>query len=136
VKTIKTAQYDRREHSYYPPCVKEDWKNMQLVFDYDEEEVVCPAKADVCPVCHGKGKYVNPAIDSQGLTREDFEEDPDFADEYKSGLYDITCQSCGGKNVILVPDDPNSDCARQLEEIMKSEYETRVTEMAERRMGA
>ena len=54
----------------------------------------------VCPVCEGNGKTVNPAIDCNGLTREDFMEDPDFAENYMSGMYDITCRGCGGKRVV------------------------------------
>jgi hypothetical protein len=59
-----------------------------------------PAKYQVCPVCDGEGKTVNPDIDSHGLTREDFDEDPDFAEDYRSGLYDITCRACSGQRVV------------------------------------
>ena len=54
----------------------------------------------VCPVCDGEGKTVNPAIDCHGLTAEDFREDPDFAEEYKNGTYDITCNACRGQRVV------------------------------------
>ena len=54
----------------------------------------------VCPVCEGEGKTVNPAIDCNGLTAEDSREDPDFAESYMSGMYDITCQGCQGKRVV------------------------------------
>jgi hypothetical protein len=54
----------------------------------------------VCPVCKGEGKTVNPAIDSHGLTAEDFQEDPDFAGEYLRGTYDITCNGCDGRRVV------------------------------------
>jgi len=54
----------------------------------------------VCPVCEGEGKTVNPAIDSHGLTREDFAEDPDFAESYMRGDYDITCRACMGQRVV------------------------------------
>jgi hypothetical protein len=54
----------------------------------------------VCPVCEGSGKTVNPDIDAHGLTREDFDDDPDFAESYRSGLYDIACRGCGGKRVV------------------------------------
>ena len=54
----------------------------------------------VCPVCDGEGKTVNPNIDSHGLTAEDFYEDPDFAEEYMSGTYDITCRGCKGQRVV------------------------------------
>ena len=54
----------------------------------------------VCPVCDGRGSYVNPNIDRHGLTREDFDEDPDFAEDYMSGRFDIVCALCHGSNVI------------------------------------
>jgi hypothetical protein len=54
----------------------------------------------VCPVCDGEGTTVNPNIDANGLTREDFDEDPDFREDYMSGVYDITCAACHGKRVV------------------------------------
>lgn len=54
----------------------------------------------ICPVCDGEGKTVNPNIDAHGLTAEDFREDPDFAEDYRSGLYDITCAACNGLRVV------------------------------------
>jgi hypothetical protein len=54
----------------------------------------------VCPVCEGEGKTVNPNIDCNGLTREDFDEDPDFREDYMSGVYDITCAACHGNRVV------------------------------------
>jgi hypothetical protein len=54
----------------------------------------------LCPVCEGDGKTVNPAIDCNGLTAEDFREDPDFAEDYWSGVYDITCRACNGHRVV------------------------------------
>jgi hypothetical protein len=54
----------------------------------------------VCPVCNGEGKTVNPNIDAHGLTREDFDEDPDFAEDYMAGVYDITCAACNGMRVV------------------------------------
>jgi hypothetical protein len=54
----------------------------------------------VCPVCNGEGTAVNPNIDAHGLTHEDFAEDPNFAEDYHSGIYDITCAACNGKRVV------------------------------------
>ena len=54
----------------------------------------------VCPVCDGEGKTVNPNIDANGLTADDFNEDPDFREDYMSGMYDITCAACHGKRVV------------------------------------
>lgn len=61
---------------------------------------------EVCDLCEGRAKVVNPSIDASGLTAEDFAEDPDFAESYKSGMYDITCPRCGGRSTIPVDDNP------------------------------
>jgi hypothetical protein len=55
---------------------------------------------EVCPVCNGLGQTVNPNIDAHGLTAEDFRDDPDFKQEYFSGMYNIACGACKGKRVI------------------------------------
>ena len=109
---------DHRDHTYYPNSIKQDHKRQLLIVDYDyvpseketPEEIAqnnpsgeYPAEYQVCPDCNGKGKYVNPSIDRQGLTSEDFAEDPDFLHDYMSGVFDITCRSCNGRNVILMP---------------------------------
>jgi hypothetical protein len=73
--------------------------------DGTQLEVTLPLKWDVCPVCEGRGTHVNPAIDCQGLTAEDFDEDPDFADEYMSGTYDQQCNRCGGRTTVPVVDE-------------------------------
>ena len=54
----------------------------------------------VCPTCEGKGSHVNPSIDAHGLSSEDFAEDPDFAEDYFSGAYDVPCAECGGQRVV------------------------------------
>lgn len=56
----------------------------------------------LCPVCEGRGTTVNPDIDGNGLTRENFDEDPDFAEDYMSGVYDVTCRCCQGRTTIQV----------------------------------
>lgn len=54
----------------------------------------------LCPVCEGHGTTVNPDIDANGLTAEDFADDPDFAEDYMNGVYDIPCRACNGLRVI------------------------------------
>ena len=54
----------------------------------------------VCPVCEGEGKTVNPSIDCNGLTAADFAEDPDFAEDYRNGVYDVRCNACLGERVV------------------------------------
>lgn len=53
----------------------------------------------VCPVCQGEGKVVNPNIDAQGLTAEDFR-DEEFRRDYMRGLYDEVCRGCSGVRVV------------------------------------
>lgn len=80
----------------------------------DEDEGVSyelHAHFDVCDTCGGRGSVVNPSIDEQGLTQEDFDEDPDFREEYCRGRYDILCPECKGRRVILVPDETNDPAA-------------------------
>ena len=70
-----------------------------LIFE-EEYGIILPKKKEVCPTCGGTGKHVNPNIDGHGLTREDFEQDPDFFDAYISGVYDVRCYECNGRNVV------------------------------------
>ncbi len=73
-----------------------------------EEDITLPAKFEVCDVCDGKGTVVNPNIDRHGISPEEFAEDPDFEEDYFSGVYDQPCGWCGGRRVMPVP-DPRSD---------------------------
>jgi hypothetical protein len=58
-------------------------------------------KFTVCSTCRGTGKTVNPAIDGQGLSREDFDEQgPEFEADYFGGTYDVACRECKGLRVV------------------------------------
>lgn len=65
-----------------------------------ERTLSLPAKYEVCESCRGEGKHVNPAIDGNGLSQEDFDQDPDFEEAYFSGVYDIQCLECKGARVV------------------------------------
>ena len=54
----------------------------------------------ICPACSGNGTHTNPNIDAHGLSAEDFADDPDFAEDYFSGTYDVRCSACGGSGKI------------------------------------
>lgn len=108
--------------------------------DGEEYDAEIPARFEVCWTCDGKGRHVNPSIDSNGLTAEDFAEDPDFAEEYMSGAYDVTCYGCGGRRVVPVPDEGRCDEAQKrnlkLAEDAAADRAAMEAEMAaERRMG-
>ncbi len=78
--------------------------------DEDLEEVRpvwFPIEWIVCSGCQGRGEYVNPSIDSHGLSQEDFDQDPDFRDDYRSGVYNVTCELCKGRAVM--PELPEAD---------------------------
>ena len=84
------------------------------------EIITLPAKFEVCHKCNGKGTHVNPAVDGHGISREEFDEDPDFRENYFSGLYDITCQKCDGKRVIPIIDiDRLNDEQKKFYEIVE-----------------
>lgn len=86
-------------------------------YNEKDEEVVeeCPAKYAVCPRCDGKGTHVNPSVDGHGISREEFDQDPDFEEAYFDGVYDVVCYECKGERVILVPDEdsPNKDAVKK-----------------------
>jgi len=101
-------------------------------------ETKLPWKWAVCPTCDGRGKHVNPSIDSNGLTSEDFAEDLEFAQDYMEGVYDVSCSRCNGRTTI-----PIVDCDAMSPELRKAHEEDLRTDadyyaecMAEIRMGA
>lgn len=108
-----------------------------------EEEIMfsLPAHFEVCDICDGRGHYVNPSIDSGGLSQEDFDEDPGFEEDYFRGVYDVSCERCHGKNVIPVV---NNTGLTEKEQKLYERYMKRVTDdaaydaecRAERMMGA
>lgn len=101
-------------------------------FGTDIEEKL-PTTWESCPVCHGEGKHVNPAIDAGGLTAADFHEDPDFAAEYMRGTYDVTCNRCCGRTTVKGVDwDALTDQQRKLyEEQLVADAEYRAERLAE-----
>ena len=99
--------YDHRDYAHIRNngIVRTDERAMlvELLVGEDEEgvEIVMeiPFVWAVCGTCGGKGRHVNPNIDRHGLSREDFDEDPDFAEDYFNGAYDQPCSRCGGSRV-------------------------------------
>jgi hypothetical protein len=91
--------------------VEEDMRRKDEVILYseteegDEVEIFLPTKKEVCGRCHGEGKHVNPSIDGNGITGEEWSEWGDEEREtYMSGGYDVTCEECDGANVVTVVD--------------------------------
>lgn len=103
-----------------------------LTFTYfddngDEIEYSLPANYEVCDRCRGRGVHDHPAF-SNGLTREDFDEDPDFQDDYMSGMYDVACEECHGNRVVLEVDRETADPATLAlyDDKMQCELESRI----------
>jgi len=102
-----------------------------------EVEETVPITFEVCPICDGKGTHVNPSIDCDGLTREDFEDDPDFAEEYMAGRYDQQCNGCHGQRVVPVLNEErvNPEVLALIKQQRKDDAEYRAICRAERAMG-
>ena len=64
-----------------------------------------PTVRVVCGRCNGTGVHVNPSIDGNGISSEQFDEDPDFRASYFAGHYDVECEECDGARVVDVLDD-------------------------------
>jgi hypothetical protein len=106
--------------------------------DYADGKIELPWKWVVCPTCRGKGKHVNPSIDCNGLTAEDFHDDPDFMEDYFNGHYDQTCSQCEGRTTVPGIDyDAMSPKLRQAyEDELQADADYHAERMAEIRMGA
>jgi hypothetical protein len=72
--------------------------------DGTEVEYSLPGKFEVCHRCEGSGTHVNPSIDGNGISPEEFAEDPDFEESYFRGDYDVQCSMCKGARVVAEPD--------------------------------
>jgi hypothetical protein len=90
-------------------------------WDEDEDTYIIhiPVQAHVCYTCRGKGTAVNPSIDCGGISSDEFDEDPLFAEEYFSGLYDIKCPECRGLRVTGTPDFESITANNPLYEVIK-----------------
>lgn len=83
-------------------------------------------KFKVCPLCQGKGTHVDPTIDENGFTFEDFYDDPDFEIDYRTGMYDVECAQCHGLRVI--PDDKEyrADLRSYIDDSIEYEMEMKL----------
>lgn len=109
-----------------------------VLWDGDEEhEYEIPAKMEVCARCRGTGKHTNPNIDGNGLTAEDFAEDPDFEEAYFRGDYDVRCSACFGCNVVRAPDFSAASFSikRKYVRYLKQQQEWERESYAERQMA-
>ena len=111
-------------------------------FHYDDNEGAVikageriPVRFSVCPICEGRGGYVNPAIDSHGITGEEMDEFGDeFKEDYRSGVYNIVCGLCQGHSVVPVP--TNNTHVNAIMATDRAIAEDNAVYAAEARMGA
>lgn len=68
----------------------------------DDQERTLPARWAICDRCDGHGVH-DPDAFSDGFSSQDFANDPDFAEEYFAGRYDVCCSECSGSGKVLVP---------------------------------
>ena len=101
-------------------------------------EIELPTKWVICNICNGEGRHVNPSIDAGGISSDEFLEDPDFAEDYFSGTYDVSCNACNGSGKVRVPDyDQLTEEQREaLEEQQMADAAYEAERRAELIMGA
>ena len=93
-------------------------------------------KAEVCGLCKGSGKVVDPRYDAGGLTQEDIDQDPQwFYDSYMAGDCDVTCPECGGLRVVYLPEFEDAKLHRAVSRWMEDAYEDARTRARELAMG-
>lgn len=111
--------------------------------DGEEYETKIPAKYEVCSRCEGHGTHLTPSIGEHAYSQEEFEEsfcDEEDREQYfrRGGIYDVRCEECSGKRVVLVPDWDHcpSDLRAEYEAHLDEEADYEAMCAAERRMGA
>jgi hypothetical protein len=114
-----------------------------IVIEIEQEdgsylETSIPSKFEVCGRCGGEGSHVNPAVDGNGISVEEMGEDPDFAENYFSGVYDVQCTECKGLRVVPVVDETrcSAELLKAYAKHQDEEYRYQAECAMERRMGA
>ena len=104
--------------------------------DTNGNTVEAPAFYEVCPRCDGEGVHDHPAFN--GFSSEDFAEDPEFAESYFDGHYDVLCTVCKGLRVVPVLDEEKAgtEVTAEYYMVLQAEADYRAEVEAERRMGA
>lgn len=113
-----------------------------LLDDGCEIEYEFPAHYEVCGRCEGKGVHDPEAF--CGYVNEMMAEDPDFAEQYFGGVYDVQCSVCRGLRVVLTINQEeietmggeDAEMLRQYEEYQFQIDCMKAERMAELRMGA
>lgn len=105
-----------------------------------DETMTLPSKFVVCWRCRGRGVHDHGAF-SNGISPEEFAEDPDFREDYFNGMYDVTCTECKGRRVLAEVEREYLNAEQQVfmthwDESERAEAEYQSMCKAEREMGA
>jgi hypothetical protein len=105
--------------------------------EFELDQLWIPVTFIGCHTCSGRGFYVNPSIDSHGMSMEEFRElGQEFKEEYKSGFYDVACEHCKGDRVVPYPTrQEDEDRLKDWGNIMQSEIDDWESERELREMG-
>ena len=101
-----------------------------------------PSDIVVCSRCNGRGRHVNPSIDGDGFTGEEWAEmDEDFKESYWNGHFDVVCSVCNGLRITakIATDRLNAEQWELLYEQERNEADMAdmiATQKAEIAMGA
>ena len=115
------------------------YKFTALNEETEDVEYEVPGKYEVCWRCNGTGKHDHEAFEN-GLTQSDFDEDPDFREEYMRGSYDVQCSACRGLRVVVEPDEERMTqeqkaAYEQLQKWQAEEARERAWERRNRALG-
>jgi len=110
--------------------------------DGSETEHNLPARWEICDSCCGNGTTTRHIeCDGGGFTGSEWAEacndDPDFEENYFSGVYDRACPDCNGSGKVQVVDRDRVSPAilASMDADADEEYEYQAMRAAERRMG-
>lgn len=84
-----------------------------------------PARYEVCPRCEGHGTHLTPSMGNHAYSQEEFSEtfsEPEDREEYfrRGGRYDVTCEECQGRRVVLVVDEESCEHSPNLKPIFEA----------------
>lgn len=80
----------------------------------DEDPAEVPGRYEICERCRGEGKHTNPAIDGNGITASEWEQDWDeeSREAYFAGRYDVRCEEGCIDGKVIVPDKESCSAAQ------------------------
>lgn len=115
--------------------------------DGEEIEHTLPSVMEVCSECNGHGTHLIAGMKGHAYTSEEFEDSFDEEERHEyftpGGRYDVTCEECGGKNVVPVVDEKVCENNPELLATLELYYAKAADDAAyerecaaEKRMGA